>query len=83
MFTGACPGPPPPLEIEKQKKMSSEQILSYHTYICYFFSRRYHFLCYFLSWAPIKKLKSKKKPFRCSPPPPPPPPYEFLDTPLV
>ena len=28
---------------------------------CYFFSRKYHFLSYFLSWAPPEKLKSKKK----------------------
>ena len=43
---GGPKGPgPPPLEIEKQqKKRSSEQILSYFTYICYFFSLKYHFL---------------------------------------
>ena len=49
MFTGACPGGgpkgpgPPPLEIEKKKKKkkkkkrSSEQILSYFTYILLLF----------------------------------------------
>ena len=70
-YSGACPGgaqgawAPPPLEIEKQKKKkrSSEQILSYFTYILLLFSRKYHFLRYFLSWdpPPPEKLKSKKK----------------------
>ena len=36
------------------------------------FNRKYSFLCHSLSWAPLEKLKSKrKKPFRFSPPPPP------------
>ena len=51
---------PPPIKIEI-KKRSSEQILSYFTYILQFFSGKYHFLGYFLSWAPLGKLKSKKK----------------------
>ena len=38
---GACP-PPPPLEIEKQKKRSSEQISGYSPILCYFFSRKYY-----------------------------------------
>ena len=42
--------PPPPLEIEKQKKKSSEQILSYFAYNLLLFSRKHHFLSYFLSW---------------------------------
>ena len=68
---------PPPLEIEKQKekekKRSSEQILSYFTYILLLFSRKYHFLSYFLSWVPppLKKLKSKKKRLSDFGPPPP------------
>ena len=51
------PGPPPPpLEIEKQKKKrSSDQLLDYFIYICYFLSQKYHFLSYFLSWAPPLK----------------------------
>ena len=41
-YSGACPGGakgsgPPPLEIEKQKKKSSGQILSYFTYILLLF----------------------------------------------
>ena len=34
---GEWPGPPLPLEIEKQKKKSSEQILSYFTYVLLLF----------------------------------------------
>ena len=45
---------PPPLGIKKPKKKlkkrSLEQILSYFTYILLFFSRKYNFLSYFLSW---------------------------------
>ena len=58
---GGARGLPPPLEIEK--KRLPEKILSYFTYILLiFFSRKYHFLIYFQSWAPPpEKLKSKKK----------------------
>ena len=64
----------PPQAIAKQKKRSSEQILSYFTYCSYFFSRKCNFLIYFLSWAP-----PEKKAFKILPPPL----YEFLDTRLV
>ena len=43
----------------------------FHLYFCYFCSRKYRFLCYFLSTAPLEKLISKKKTFRSSPRPPP------------
>ena len=81
LHTGACPGGggTPPLEIEKQiKSHQSKNFELFHLYFCYFCSRKYRFLCYFLSTAPLEKLISKKKPFRSSPPP-----YEFLDTPLA
>ena len=58
----------PPLEIEKQKKKKKKKGHQSKYYaispiFCYFFSRKYHFLSYFLSWAPPppEKLKSKKK----------------------
>ena len=60
----------PPLEIEKQKKKSSGQILSYFTIFCYFFSKKYHFLSYFLSCPPpLKNWKAKKKGFQILGPP--------------
>ena len=74
LMSSACPGGRGPrgleLQIEKQKT-SSEQILSYFTY-CYSFSRKCHFLCYFLSRPPpLEILKSKKKDkIKISPPPP-------------
>ena len=64
---GACPGgprgpAPPPLEIEKQEKKSHQSKFSASSPIFfYFFSRKYHFLSYFLTWAPPEKLKSKNK----------------------
>ena len=60
---GGGMGPaPPPLEIEKQrkKKVIKANFKLFHIYFATFFSRKYHFLCYFLSWAP-PQLKSKKK----------------------
>ena len=77
---GARPGPPRNCKAKK-KERSSEQILSYFTYILLLFSRKYHFLSYFLSCPPpLEKLKSKKKmAFRFWAPPP----YEFLDTRLI
>ena len=66
---GACPGGgaqgawAPPLEIEKQKKKKKKKkkkviranIKLFHLYFANFFSRKYHFLSYFLSWAPPLK----------------------------
>ena len=76
--------PPPPLEIEKQKKKGHQsKFKAISPIFCYFFSRKYH-LIYFLSWAPPpEKLKSKKKinkkkGFQILGPP-----YEFLDTRLI
>ena len=62
LHTGACPGGarPPPPEIEKQKKSHQSKFKAISPIFCYFCSRKYHFLCYFLSTAPLEKLKSKK-----------------------
>ena len=54
---GGPKGPgPPPLEIEKQKKKKKKGHQTKFKVIlpifCYFFSRNYHLLSYFLSWAP-------------------------------
>ena len=56
----ACP--PPPLEIEKQKKRSSEQILSYFNYILLFFLVG-NIILSGIFWAapPLEILKSKEK----------------------
>ena len=78
---GACA--PPPLEIEKQKKVIKGNFnYAISPIFCYYFSRKYHFLCYFLSCPPppLEKVKGKKNCFSDFRPPPP--PYEFLDTPL-
>ena len=48
---GACA--PPPLEIEKQKKVIKGNFnYAISPIFCYYFSRKYHFLCYFLSCPP-------------------------------
>ena len=58
IFAGACPGggggkgPAPLLEIEKQKKGHQSKFEAISPIFCYFFSRKYHFLYYFVSWAP-------------------------------
>ena len=71
----ACPGGPkgpgpPPLEIENQKK-SSEQILSYFTYILLLFQSEMSFSPLFSELGPpLEKLKSQKKAFQILPPPP-------------
>ena len=54
---GACPGgpngpAPPLLEIEKQKKRSSEQILSYFTYILLLFESEISFYLLFFELGP-------------------------------
>ena len=66
---------PPPLEIEKQKKKKGHQskFKAISPIFCYFFTRKYHLLSYFLSWPPPppEKMKSKKKKaFRFWAPPP-------------
>ena len=72
------PGPPPPPRIKKKKVIRANFKL-FHLYFATFCSRKYHILCYFLSWAHLEKLKKQKKvfqiftPFEFS---------EFLDTPL-
>ena len=58
---GACPGPGPPLEIEKQKKVIRANFKLFHLYFATFFSRKYHFIWYFLSCPPLEILKSKEK----------------------
>ena len=70
--------PPPPLQIEKQeekkKKGHQSKFQDVLPIFCYFSTRKYHFLIYFLSWAPPpKKMKSKKKKKRFSDFGPPPP----------
>ena len=56
----ACP--PPPLEIEKQKKRTSEQILSYFTYILLLFQSEISFYLVFSELGPpLKYWKAKKK----------------------
>ena len=75
---GGARGLPPPLEMEKQKKKSKKKghqskFEAISPIFCYFFSRKYNFLSYFLSWAPPppKKAKKKKKGFQILGPPPP------------
>ena len=63
---------PPPLEIEKQKKSHQSKFKAISPIFCYFFSQKYHFLCYLLSWAPLEKLKSKNESLSDFRPPPPP-----------
>ena len=62
---GGAKGLGPPLEIEKQKKKkkkrSSEQILSYFTYILLHFYTKISFSHLFSELGPPEKLKSKKK----------------------
>ena len=68
---GLCP---PPLEIEKQKKVIKGNFnYAISPIFCYFFSRKYHFLCYFLSCPPppLEKVKGKKIVFPIFTPPPP------------
>ena len=56
---GACPGRggkgPAPPKIEKLKKGHQSKFQAISPIFCYFFSRKYHFLCYYLSWAPLLK----------------------------
>ena len=73
MHTGACPGGrgaprglASSLEIEKQKKKKKKKVIRanfklFSPIFCHFFSRKFHFFSYFLSWAPPEKLKRKKK----------------------
>ena len=83
-MSGACPGGgaqgpgacPPPLEIEKQKKGHQSKFSAISPIFCYFFSRKYYFLSYFLE-KQKKEKKQLKNAFRFWAPPPP---YEFLDT---
>ena len=87
VYRGGGPkGPgPPPLEIDKQKKKKKGHQSKFKAILpifCYFFSRKYHLLSYFLSYI-SEKLKSKKKKKKGFHILPPPPPYEFLDTRLV
>ena len=83
---GACPGggqgawPPPPLEIEKQKKVIRANFKLFHLYFATFLVENIIFSAIF--WAgppPLKnwKAKKKKKAFTFWAPPPP---YEILDT---
>ena len=53
---GGGGGAAPPHEIEKQKKSHQSKFKTISPIFCYFFSRKYHLLCYFLSWAPLEKL---------------------------
>ena len=56
------PGPPPPRKWKKKGHQSKFEAIS--PICCYFFSRKFNFLSYFLSWAPpwkIEKQKKKKK----------------------
>ena len=74
---GGPNGPGPPLEIKKQKKRASEQILSYFTYILLLFSSKISFSHLFSELGPPEKLKlkskkKKKKAFQILGPPPPP-----------
>ena len=64
---GACPGGGggegarhPPLEIKKQKNVIKANLKLLHLYFAAFFSRKCHFLSYFLSCPLPEKLKSKK-----------------------
>ena len=50
---GACP---PRLEIKKQnKKVIRENFKLFYLYVATFFSLKYNFICYFLSWVPPLK----------------------------
>ena len=70
---GGGKGPvPPPLKIEKQKKVIKGNFnYAISPIFCYFFSRNYHFLRYFLSCPPpLEKVKGKKNCFSDFRPPP-------------
>ena len=62
------------MKIQKKKGHQSK-FEAISPIFCYFFSRKYNFLSYFLSWAPpplkIEKQKKKKKGFQILGPPPP------------
>ena len=62
MNTGACPGAPPPLEIEKQKKkVIRANIKLFHLYFATFLVENIIFSASFWAGPPPEKLKSKKK----------------------
>ena len=52
--------------VQGKKKGHQSKFLAIWPIFCYFFSQKYNFLCYFLSWAPPpwKIKKQKKKSFR-------------------
>ena len=62
-------GPPP--RNCKAKKGHQSEFQAISPIFCYFFSRKYHFLCYFLSWISFPLEKLKKKGFQIFAPPPP------------
>ena len=67
---GACP---PPQKLKSKKKGHQSKFEASSPIFGYFFSRKYHFLTHFLSWAsppPPKILKSKKKKLSDFGPPP-------------
>ena len=75
---GACPGGGPKGKLKSEKKVMKANYMLFHLYFIAFLVGNIIFsaiFCYFLSWAPLEKLKKQKKTnkkisdFR--PPPPP------------
>ena len=78
---GACPPPWKLKSKKKRKKIIRANFKLFHLYFATFFSRKYHFICYFLRRPlPLIIEKQKKKTFKFSKFKIT--PYEFLDTPL-
>ena len=81
--TGACPGGggkgPPPRNWKAKNKGHQSKFQAISPIFCYFFSRKYYFLCYFSELGPsLKNWKAKKKfPSDSLPPPPPPHPQRI------
>ena len=61
---GACPGGGPKGKLKSEKKVMKANYMLFHLYFIAFLVGNIIFsaiFCYFLSWAPLEKLKKQKK----------------------